>query len=271
MNDTADTKSEKSKPTTNLRTWNFWLAGLHALQGVIILILGVTRGFPVTVNYLTKDVLASAVAGPGHMVLSSATRLLFNLNLTLLVAAFFFMSAIAHLVIATVYRSRYEENLKQGINKARWIEYGFSASTMMVAIAMLTGISDIATLLLIFMATMVMNLMGLAMEVYNQKAKQTNWLAYVIGCIAGLVPWVAIGLSLWGAVMYGEGGIPGFVYAIYISMFVLFNSFAINMLLQYRKRGKWASYLYGERMYMILSLVAKTALAWQVFAGALRP
>jgi len=43
------------------------------------------------------------------------------------------------------------------------------------------------------------------------------------------------------------------------------------MILQYKKIGKWRDYLYGERMYIVLSLIAKSALAWQVFAGTLRP
>ena len=45
----------------------------------------------------------------------------------------------------------------------------------------------------------------------------------------------------------------------------------INIVLQYRKVGKWSDYLYGERAYILLNLFAKTALAWQVFAETLRP
>ena len=56
---------------------------------------------------------------------------------------------------------------------------------------------------------------------------------------------------------------------IFITLFILFNCFAINQWLQYRGKGKWADYLYGERVYLILSLVAKSALAWQVFGGTL--
>jgi hypothetical protein len=41
------------------------------------------------------------------------------------------------------------------------------------------------------------------------------------------------------------------------------------MVLQYRRIGKWADYVYGESTYILLSLVAKSALAWQVFAGTL--
>ena len=33
----------------------------------------------------------------------------------------------------------------------------------------------------------------------------------------------------------------------------------------------WRDYLYGERGYIILSLVAKSVLAWLAFAGAMQP
>jgi hypothetical protein len=65
--------------------------------------------------------------------------------------------------------------------------------------------------------------------------------------------------------------IPWFVFAIFGIYFFLFNLFPVNMVLQYKKVGRWRDYLYGERAYIILSLVAKSLLAWVVFAGTLRP
>ena len=50
-----------------------------------------------------------------------------------------------------------------------------------------------------------------------------------------------------------------------------FNVFAITMVLQYRRIGPWRDYLVGEKTYMVMSLVAKSLLAWQVFSGTLRP
>jgi len=64
---------------------------------------------------------------------------------------------------------------------------------------------------------------------------------------------------------------PSFAYWIFFSIFIFFNIFALNQYLQYKKIGKWSDYLYGERSYIILSFVAKSLLAWQVFAGTLRP
>lgn len=245
-----------------LRKFNLIMAGLHAAQGVAILVLSRTFTLPVTGSYLTFDKASQS--------LQPATSLLFNVSLPVLIAVFLFLSAGAHLLIATVYNKRYTANLKTGINKARWIEYAISASIMMVAIAMLVGVYDFVSLVMIVALIAVMNLLGLVMEVHNQTTKKTNWLSYWIGCLAGIVPWFAIGFYFWLSADKGSAP-PTFVYWIFVSIFVFFNCFAINMVLQYKKIGPWKDYLFGERAYIILSLVAKSALAWQVFAGTLRP
>jgi hypothetical protein len=252
----------------NLLQWNKYLAVLHAAQGVIILILSVTRTFPVTTSYLGVDTLQTQAQG--HAVLAAGSQHLFDINLAFLVAAFFFMSAIAHGLMATKLRPMYERDLKAGVNKIRWIEYAFSASTMMVAIGLLVGVQDVSTLLMLFGLTAVMNLSGLVMELWNQGARSVNWLGYIVGCIAGVLPWIVVAIYLISGGVYGAAA-PAFVYWIFGSMFILFSAFAVNMFLQYRKVGRWGDYLYGERVYMILSLVAKTVLAWQIFAGSLRP
>ena len=68
---------------------------------------------------------------------------------------------------------------------------------------------------------------------------------------------------------YEKTDVPGFVAAIFFSLLFLFALFAVNMALQYRRAGAWRDYLFGERGYIVLSLTAKSALAWQVYAGAL--
>jgi VanZ family protein len=217
---------------------------------------------PITAAYLKFN--------PATQGLEPATQALFQVSLPWLIAIFFFLSATAHFFVATIYRRRYEDNLAKGINKARWIEYGASASLMMVAIAMLVGVYDAGSLLAIFALIAVMNLCGLIMEVHNLTTKRTNWLSYWICCLAGAVPWVIIGLYFWAGAHNGSTP-PTFVYWIYVSIFLFFSCFALNMVLQYKKIGPWRDYLYGERAYIILSLVAKSLLAWQVFAGTLRP
>jgi hypothetical protein len=85
-----------------------------------------------------------------------------------------------------------------------------------------------------------------------------------------MVPWLVIAFYMWLGAANGSQA-PAFVYWIFVSIFAFFSCFAVNMVLQYLRIGPWRDYLYGERVYIILSLVAKSLLAWQVFAGTLRP
>lgn len=259
--------SNKTISDSSLLRFNMAGMWLHLVQAITMVVLvaalGTSKTYDITANYLSFDVALQT--------LLPATQRLFSVNFAWLVASFLFMSAAAHLIITTVYRRRYLADLKKGINKARWIEYSISASTMMVAIALLSGMSDLASLLMLFTLVAIMNLMGLVMEVVNQGKAQPSWLSYIVGCIAGIVPWVAFAIYVWAANMYSVNGVPGFVYGIYASIFVFFNCFAVNMWLQYKRVGKWANYLYGEKVYIALSLVAKSALAWQVFGGVFQP
>jgi hypothetical protein len=266
---TSDNKQKSSITLPNLNNWNVWLAFIHAIQGAVILLLSATKVFPVQTSYLTLDPISSDLAG--HSVLSSATRHLFDVNLAYLVAIFFFAAAIAHGLAATAYRGRYEADLKKKVNKLRWAAYGLSGGAMVTAIAVLSGIADLSTLAVLFVLSIVAALLGLAMETYNQGKSKPNWLAYAIAAVVSLAPWFVLGVYVWGANIYGSGDIPVFVYWIYVSSFILFMGFPTIMYLQFKKSGKWADYLYSERSYMILSLVTQTLVAWQIFAGALRP
>lgn len=246
------------RPTlSGLRRWNAAMGVLHLAQGAAMLALASAFSLPVTSSFLRMDTVTDKlVAVPDELV---------RLRIGPLVAGFLFLSALAHGLLASPWLHRwYERNVSRGINPARWVEYSLSSSLMMVVIAMLVGIYDIASLILIFALNATMILFGWLMELHNQTTQRTNWTAFWFGCFAGAVPWVAVYLA-------GAADPPGFVYGIFASLFVFFNVFAVNMLLQYRRVGRWRDYLYGERVYMLLSLFAKSALAWQVFAGTLQP
>jgi hypothetical protein len=251
-----------------LKNYNLIAAAMHGLQGLIVLALSdPVRGVqPITVNYLTQDKLATETAG--HTVSASSAHHLLDLNLAYVVAAFFFISAFAHLAMATIYRRRYQSDLLRGVNRSRWIEYSFSVSTMMVGIALLVGVYDLMSLLMIFTLTAAGSLMGLLMEFRNENMRRVDWSNYMIGVGCSLVPWLVIFIYILSAHVYGSG-VPAFVYWIFGSLMILFSSFAFNMYLQYKQLGRWSTYILGERAYIILSFIAKTALAWQVFGGTL--
>lgn len=141
---------------------------------------------------------------------------------------------------------------------------------MIVVIALLCGMFDLPSLILIFAVNAAMIMFGYMMELYNQTTERTDWTAFIFGCVVGIVPWIVISMYFFGAAALVDA-IPKFVYGILVSLFVFFNIFAVNMYLQYKGVGRWKDYLFGERMYVLPSLVARSALAWQVFSGSLRP
>jgi Heliorhodopsin len=245
-----------------LKRLNLAAGVLHLFQAVAVVIFSKNFSLPISGEYLAFNESSQS--------LIPATDQLFSINLPWLIAGFFLLSAFFHLIIAGAYNKRYNSDLKSGINKLRWIEYSLSASIMMVAIGLLVGVYDLSSLVMLFFLTSVMNLMGLVMEVHNQTTKTTNWLSYWIGCLAGIVPWLVIAFYMWLGAANGSSA-PAFVYWIFVSIFIFFSCFAVNMILQYKKIGPWRDYIYGERAYVILSLVAKSLLAWQVFGGTLRP
>lgn len=140
---------------------------------------------------------------------------------------------------------------------------------MIVLIGMFFGIYDLGAIVLIFGLNATMNLWGMMMEMYNRLTNKISFAPFIMGCFSGIIPWIVILIYLVASNTKGQA--PWFVYVALASYFLFFNLFPINMYLQYKKVGKWQDYLYGERIYIILSLVAKSILAWLVFAGTLQP
>ena len=257
-----------SSRSRSLARWNGTLAVLHFAQFVAMVAISRTAvGFTASVSYVVPRIVGGTFAG-----LDTRSVQFIDVPLAWFVASFFFMSATAHFLLRWPLRRRYEAWLARGINPARWVEYAFSSTVMILAIAELSFIKEFSALVAIAGCNVAMNLFGWSMEAANEGRERTDWKHFVFGCIVGIVPWIAIGASLVAyAVQPDAQPIPAFVWAIYASLFVSFNVFAITMVLQYAKVGRWRDYLTGEKSYMVLSLVAKSLLAWQVWSGTLRP
>jgi len=239
-----------------LRIWNIVVGLILAIQAVMIAVL---------TNDFSLPVIGTFMEGPPGT--TPGMQDLFSIPTGWGVFAFLAISAGALLIIASppVF-PWYKRNLLQNRNYGRWIEYFFSSSIMIVLISQICGISDIAALLAIAGINACMILFGLLMEKYEEPGK-ANWLSFWFGCFAGIIPWIAIVIYVWAPGI--DASPPGFVYGIIASLFVFFNCFAVNMVLQYKKVGPWRDYLFGEKVYIILSLTAKALLAWQVFSAVL--
>jgi len=253
-----------------LRRFNFIMGILHLVQAFAMLFLSVAVIQKIA-EFQPQIVQFYITYNPVTQALEVVSKNLFLLPFGLMVALFLFISAAAHALISIPNKlfNVYEKDLNQGINRFRWFEYALSSSVMIVLIATLFGVKDIASLILIFVVNASMNLFGLVMEQLNVGKKKVVWGPFVWGSIAGLAPWAVILIYMFGTGNFQQ--VPWFVWAIVGTYFVAFNTFPVNMTLQYLKVGKWKDYLYGERVYIVLSLVAKSILAWLVLFGAMQP
>ena len=235
-----------------LRTWNIVVGLILAVQAVMIAVLTNDFSLPVTATFMSGP--------PGT---DPELYQWFSISTGWGVFTFLAISAAALLIIASpMVFPWYKRNLLKSRNYGRWIEYFFSSSIMIVLISQICGVSDIAALLAIFGINASMILFGALQEKYETPGKP-SWLPFWFGSFAGVIPWAAIVIYVVAPGLSVSP--PGFVYGIIASLFVFFNCFAVNMVLQYKQVGPWRDYLFGEKVYIILSLTAKALLAWQVF------
>jgi len=249
--------------TSRLRRYNLVVGLVHLIQAGVVFALSNDFALPITASFLGGP--------PGSAFTERET--LWKVPIGTAVGLFLLLAAADHLLMAAPgIWNWYRDNLREQINYARWWEYSISASIMIVLIALITGVSDIGALIAIFGVNAAMIFFGMVMEIFNHPGEggRVNWTPFLFGCVAGIVPWIVIAYQFIGAENRAQGaGVPTFVYGIVISLFILFNSFAVNMALQYGRFGPWRNYLFGEKAYIVLSLTAKTLLAWQIFANTL--
>ena len=257
---------DQEQQISRLRNYNIVAGAAHAIQaivlGYVLTLLPTQVLYPVTVDYM---------AGPPGSPIPFERVDLFDINLGAGIVAFLGLSAFFHFLISTPwFFPRYSEGLRQNRNNFRWVEYSLSSSIMIWLICQLNGITDIAALASIFAVNASMIMFGALQEKYERPGNK-KFLPFVFGSMTGIVPWLIIAMYVIQPGSTNDAEVPGFVLGIVFSIFILFNTFAINQALQYHQVGKWANYLRGERMYITLSLVAKTLLAWQIYSGAIIP
>lgn len=118
----------------SLRWWNIALTALHLGQAVAVVVLATDFAITIT-QTLPTGPPGSAPASPESLV---------DLPIGATIAVFLLMAGLDHLLTATVARRTYERDLRGGINRFRWVEYSFSATLMVVLIAVYSGIVDLS-------------------------------------------------------------------------------------------------------------------------------
>lgn len=272
----VDTSLDNSISDKRLKYFNIGAGTLHFIQGMLMLVASQAvdnikkqGARKVTLRFLSciKNETTDRCAEPVR--LSVQENDIGTLEIGAAAASFLLLSALAHLLVVIFFK-KYIADINKGINVFRWYEYALSSSVMIVAIAALFGMQDLASIILMFLVNCSMNLFGLLMERMNvgTNKKYVNWEPFIFAWVAGIAPWIAVALYFFSGPL---DQIPGFVYGIVFSYFCFFQSFPVNMFLQYKKIGAWKNYRVGEVGYQILSLLSKSLLAWLVFGGTFQP
>ena len=258
-------------PYYRLRVFNLGLAALHLFSLILIAALS-TSTWPV---YVTRSdsrwvpinaTSAESCDNAPCRITVSYTRA-FEVSIEYLVLAFHAPAVLSHLYAGLSTKRAYAHAPRV---PHRWLEYAVSASIMMVCILLLTGITDFWTLLFAFTLCAGTQAMG-----YLGEREPRSWLYFYVGCFLMLPIWTVVYYSFYKSMADAVKDPPTFVYWIVWTLLLLFMCFAV---VDYGLRRRWqwlvrlgagVPWVGAEYMYMILSLTAKSLLAWQIFFGAL--
>lgn len=256
-------RGDRKKQLKRLHTGVLVLAAVYAVQSVLILIFGGGDTRVVTSGYLARDPLLSS---DGSLTLSTAWANLLEVRIIYLVAAMMLVAAAFHVLVATVWRKRYESDIDKGINTLRWLMYALVFNFIVVIISLTSGVSDLVSLLLLVLVVLFMSLFGAATDAWSKVGKVPSWVGVASMLAVTAVPWLVVAINVWITSVSG-GHIPGSMYLTQLSLFTITALIAANTYLQYKKQGRWNEFLFGERVFLFLLLLAQTVLAWQVVAA----
>lgn len=182
----------------------------------------------------------------------------------------FVFQGIAELTIRTghILGYNYNEMISNGRNPLRFIEYSFSASIMLISIALLNGIIDINLIISIEILTTGCQLCVLVVEYIEEN--KTKILVHLIGWLQFCWAYLIIIDSFITSIQESNNNLgtqrPTYVYIIVIILFLLYSSFGLVQLSElivdinpYTK----------ETLYVILSLTSKLILGWMIFSNVL--
>ena len=281
----------------SVRSWNLLTSLLHLGNGIAIVALRYVndrdRLYDIKQSYpdWSRNASSEAIIEGEEFSITKKEITAHQLSLTWLIAIFFFLSFAFQMAAYFPQLYAYEELLRRGRHPLRFIEYSLSSPLMLVAIALLCGIFEQYALIGIFLAMFSCNILGLLAEhLASMKPKEktdeedrllrsldnraqqehltVTWIAHVAGWLCVIGAWLPILVAFSVSNSEGTESAPDFVYVIIATMFILFNTFGINQLLE-------LSGVYGhetaELVYIMLSLTSKSLLGWLIFANVLAP
>lgn len=258
-------------PTCHLMRWNFAMFLFHSTLAIVTLAAGKidlrVQLYKTAIDFQRRN-------GTGWDLIPRYVPDGF-LYFTILTGAFFVLSALFHLLNATVLKRLYISELERCRTPTRWVEYTLSAPLMIVLIAYSLGIRERS--LIVAIATLIAVTMpfGYWVEVVSRPLSATRWslplrrrlFPWMVGHLPQAAAWGIIILQFYDGSVDPNDAAPWWVHLILWFEFVLFFSFGAASAV-----SQWSEpqYFYrGELAFQVLSLVSKGLLGSLLLANVL--
>ena len=300
---------------------NYIAAVAHLVQAIVTMFPENSASIPVQESYIdwveSDACTNTSTARLNEFSLTPRDHTTHELSLKWLIVCFHLLSFFFEILATDPsggflfprWRERYLQAVKVGANGMRFIEYSASASVMLIAIALVSGIWDSYALIGIgFLTFITMVLGGIAEQLFSDELPQmenrvgrlltfgdypVTLRARYLGWICHFAGWHSM-LSAYGIILRNfafanqksTSTAPWFVYVIVTVIFILYNIFGVIQLVQlwckttpailidpykleYGDRENTALNEKVEMAYVVNSLVSKSFLGWLIYANVI--
>lgn len=256
----ADVSKKKDKKPadrkTVLRRLNVVSVLLGLLGAVAAGMLMNNTSYQFMTGLLTTNPLTGGLAPAVHVV--------WDVELRWLVVSTLVLSALVPLLAATRSRKKYEAAVDAAVMPWRWVDTALVGGLMVGTIALLSGVQDIMTLVLIGGFVALSSALGLMSEKQNAGASRSYRGAFTLGMFAAAMPWVFILVYALGTPIWGMTNNSWAVYGLYITTLLCgFGTMAAQRAYIDRK----SSYDMKEQRYVVYGILAKVAFVLLLVLG----
>lgn len=242
------------------------IAILFVLQMFAILVLSTPNSVPIYVNHLSVNPIASSISG--SQTLSYSSNKIFQVSLVFLVELLLFISVLICVLQLSLCKKNYLQDLKTGVFKLRWLEYGLSLALTMVVLGLVYSVYDVASLLMIFVFIIISSATGYLLLSQRSMKSPNKDIAFWSGIVCSLTPPVVNLLYLIYGQVYGNIKVSAYVYwsaavtLIYLAIFW-------NKIYAQISNGRKFDHLNSEKVYLISGFAFKTIFIWLIYSGLL--
>jgi hypothetical protein len=248
------------------------LRKLHLISAVVFVVLAVLAAVLMsdTAQQLMRGHLTSdALASQTQTVFAPAQHVMASIQLRWVVVATMLVSAA---LAAWRYYSALRERraLDSRISAWRWIDFAVTGALVIETIAFLSGMQDLVTLKLLGTLVASSAVFAWIAERENANANRVVKGSFIASFVTGALALLAINAYAVATIVYGIIRSPWYVYALYALAVVTALALALNQIREYRRVGSWGNYLFVERNYIVINLLAKVAFAVILIVGLLK-